>query len=612
MRVWRGVPYAAPPLGDLRFRPPRPPVPWSGVRSAAEFGPACVQMGSPGVGSTPAWNTLNLSNSSEDCLYLNVYAPDGAKRSLPVMVYMHAGEFRFGAANDAESSWPYFGNGSVVLVTSDVRLGLFGFAALDALRSRDPFGSTGNYGMQDQRAVLQWVKQSIASFGGDPERVTIFGESSGGTSVAFHLLSKRSSGLFQRAILQSPGLTQSKPWSDMVANTQYAASALTARGSASCRWPSAATWLLFPGLMAAGQPLAVLPSLVEARRQCEARSDCYLLSVLQNASVKLFGTRRTEGTGFVGFFNVTEVGGISNGVEVQVRAPDENTAVQCLVSAEAATLVDLNLSPPYDDTFFTDAAAPTEDGVELAAPLATLARGPVPRGVELLAGSNLDEGTMFMSECPAIPCDASEEDLKAWAVRMYGADLGRMVPAAYESLETPTPKCKEWRRPSGKTSPFWVAAMRSAGDNAILCRTRELLRAARQQGNSAWWYYFTATPIFSVNEPNGAMPFMGAFHGAEVPFVFGDAFELSSDGERSLSRAMGCYWTNFAATGNPNKGPTGCAAALSLPPWPTFGEETEAISFSNTTIGVRQGLKKQQCDLFARYSPAGALETLLV
>uniref|UniRef100_A0A7S2N025 Carboxylesterase type B domain-containing protein n=1 Tax=Alexandrium andersonii TaxID=327968 RepID=A0A7S2N025_9DINO len=154
--------------------------------------------------------------------------------------------------------------------------------------------------------------------------------------------------------------------------------------------------------------------------------------------------------------------------------------------------------------------------------------------------------------------------------------------------------------------------MRSAGDSAILCRTRELLRAATSNGNGAWWYYFTATPIFSVNEPAWQMPYMGAFHGAEVPFVWGDTFELKSEGERILSRTMGCYWTNFASTGNPNHGPSGCAAALNLPEWPVFGEDTDAISFPNSTISIRRGLKKEQCDIFVQYANTGRSELLMV
>lgn len=611
--VWRGIPYAAPPLGQLRFHSPMPPAAWHSVLNATDFRPSCMQMGSPTVGHylPPAWRTLNLSNSSEDCLYLNVYAPSNASSLLPVMVYMHAGEFRFGAANDRESNWPNFANGSVLLVTANFRLGLFGFAALDVLRSRDPDGSSGNYGMQDQRAVLRWIRSSIQSFGGDPDRVTLFGESSGGTSVAFHLVSKRSSGLFSRVIVESPGLTQSKTWLAAEANTHFAISALTAAGSQGClpfmNPPGSKSWRRYPGLRAYGRhPLADASSLPEAIQMCEAWPDCYLISTGNVTAVfQLYGIRRDAAGHPPAMFlrNQTMQLGHDSGAEVLVRSVDHASAValmDCLLMARAEDLVVFNLSPPFDDTFQTDAAAPTEDGVELLAPLSALvAQGGAPEGVAVLGGSNLDEGTMFMYSLPQIACNATEEEFEAWAVTQYGPELGARVPSLYRSIDQPAPLCRSPIRPGQPTSRAWQAAMRSAGDNAILCRTRELLQSARGRGNRAWWYQFIATPIFSVNSDD--LQYLGAFHGAELPFVFGDDFELSSTGERRLSRAMGCYWINFAATGNPNRGPSGCALSQSLPEWPALGDAGDAIEFSNTSIKTHPALKKAQCDLFKQY-----------
>jgi len=258
--TWRGIPFGQPPLGVLRFSPPQPPTPWTDVLNATEYGPSCMQMGSPPVGGRwtfQAWNTLNLTTSSEDCLYLNVYVPEKRNPNvtdplLPVMTYLHAGEFRFGAANDAESGFPYFADGAAILVTANARLSLLGYAALDALRSRDPMGSTGNYGMQDQRAVLAWIQENIMYFGGDPDRVTIFGESSGGASVGFHVTSNISRGLFTRAILESPGLTQSKEWNHSETNTQFAISALTAAASTGCGWSSGSSvYRSYPGFAVA-------------------------------------------------------------------------------------------------------------------------------------------------------------------------------------------------------------------------------------------------------------------------------------------------------------------------------------------------------------------------
>ena len=629
--AFRGIPFAAPPVGDLRFAPPAAPLPWSAERDATRFGASCLQMGSPAAGSSrypPAWNSLNLTDSSEDCLYLNVYVPSGVAGSataeqeaalaadgpLPVLVYFHAGEFRFGSAHDAENAWPYNFKGKAILVTANVRLGMFGYAALDVLRHRDPSNSTGNYGMQDLRAVLQWVQRSISAFSGDPKKVTIFGESSGGSSVAFHVTSKKSRGLFSRAILESPGLTQSKTWEAQETNTQFVAAVLAAAGGTDCAFPAvnAASGPAFrplPGITAeAAHSIGRAKTPDEARTQCATNPSCMM--VVNKPGTFGFGresfligpSSKAGNLSDLGIYLVNITGkmgpkeGSKYSVDLRLAAPASLEA--CLVGANAADLVGINMAPPYDDTFRTDASAPTEDGVELARALAALSRDPsaISAGVALMAGANLDEGTEFMEEAPAISCNASAAEFATWSGDMFGAELGPQVASAYPTLEQPVPLCRDRHGSAGPTSVWWQTAMRASGDSAILCPAREML-AARGHPSSAYWYFFTATPIFSVNM--GDLQYMGAFHGAEVPFVFGDAFELSSDGERQLSATMGCYWSNFAATGNPNDGD--CTKALKLPAWPALGEGGDAIVFSNTSVAARTGLKKTQCDLFAKY-----------
>jgi len=559
----------------------------------------------------PGWHSLNLTNSSEDCLYANVYVPDGAKGPLPVMVWINAGEFRFGSTNDLESDWPYFANGSVVVVTANVRLGLFGYAALDGLRSRDPSGSTGNYGMQDQRAVLQWVKQSIASFGGDTNKITIFGESSGGSSVAFHMVSKKSKGLFHQAILESPGLTQSKPYTHAVVNTQYAASALTAAGSKGCTWPAETEWIDLTGVITKGYVLANVTKS-EALQACASRPDCFLVANEDRSDIsKLLGGGKPGMLIYTltSLYNLTGKEGHNPGVETLMRVPNRDTEVQCLVNAATNDLVALNSNPPYDDTFRTDSCAPTVDGVELIAPLAELSRTAVPTDLPVLAGSNLDEGTEFMYLVPSIRCNASEKDFAEWAIKFYGAELGSKVPPVYQTVEEPTPLCHStWHRPDpgpGTRSNFWVAAMRSAGDSAILCRARELLKAAQGKGKNSkvWWYYFTHTPNRSINMDD--LRYEGAFHGSEVPFVWGDGFELTGNAERRLSESMGCYWRNFAATGDPNEGPSACAEKMALPKWSSLGQG-DALQFDVGALKMRPLLKKEQCDTFAGVPPEPA------
>ena len=170
-----------------------------------------------------------------------------------------------------------------------------------------------------------------------------------------------------------------------------------------------------------------------------------------------------------------------------IRLSETNSVVDCLTKADANDLISINMGPPFGDTFFTDAAAPTEDGVELTAPLQELVRSSVPPGTELLGGANLDEGTEFMSSTPPLACDASELDFKNWAMELFGKSLGEQVPAKYTKIQQPIPACRGFVEPN-HTTVNYMAAMRSSGDAAILCRTRDFLRTASSTGGSGFWY----------------------------------------------------------------------------------------------------------------------------
>ena len=194
-----GIPYAAPPVGPLRWRPPQPAAHWTGVRPATRFGPHCPQTGSP----------FGLASMSENCLFLNVYAPAGSLRggSLPVMVWIHGGDLTAGESNDYNPAG-LVRDGTVV-VTINYRLGALGFLADPALKS--PNGSSGDYGLMDQQAALRWVQQNIRQFGGNPRNVTIFGESAGGLSVLSQLVSPAARGLFAKAIIESGSYSLLQP-----------------------------------------------------------------------------------------------------------------------------------------------------------------------------------------------------------------------------------------------------------------------------------------------------------------------------------------------------------------------------------------------------------------
>jgi para-nitrobenzyl esterase len=198
LRVFEGVPFAAPPIGPLRWREPQPALPWPGVRKADAFAPACMQTGVSMPGETPP-------RTSEDCLYLNVWAPVGAKR-LPVIVWIHGGGFSNGSASMPLYRGDRLARRGVIVVTVAYRLGPFGFLAHPALTAESPHGSSGNYGVLDQIAALRWVRRNIAAFGGDPDRVAIAGQSAGAMSVSILMASPLAKGLFQRAIAESGGL----------------------------------------------------------------------------------------------------------------------------------------------------------------------------------------------------------------------------------------------------------------------------------------------------------------------------------------------------------------------------------------------------------------------
>src|SRR5215471_18727919 len=196
---FRGIPFAAPPVGELRWKAPQPLKPWIGVKQATRFGPSCVQDETIAriLGATP--------EMSEDCLYLNVWTPaKAASDNLPVMVWIYGGGFVGGQTSVPLYDGTKLAEKGVVVVSVAYRLGAFGFLAHPELSKESRKGS-GNYGLQDQIAGLKWVQANIAKFGGDPNKVTIFGESAGGMSVSMLAASPLAEGLFQRAISESGG-----------------------------------------------------------------------------------------------------------------------------------------------------------------------------------------------------------------------------------------------------------------------------------------------------------------------------------------------------------------------------------------------------------------------
>ncbi|MDQ8185169.1 carboxylesterase family protein [Pelagicoccus sp. SDUM812002] len=193
LTVYRGVPFAAPPVGDLRWKAPQPAASWEGVRQATDFAPDPMQGDGQG-------------NVSEDCLYLNIWSPaKSSDEQLPVLVWIYGGGFAFGSTSTPVHNGEHLARKGVILVSVNYRVGSLGFLAHPELSAESDNGVSGNYGLLDQIAGLEWIQNNITAFGGDPDKVTIFGESAGGISVSMLCASPQAKGLFRAAISQSGG-----------------------------------------------------------------------------------------------------------------------------------------------------------------------------------------------------------------------------------------------------------------------------------------------------------------------------------------------------------------------------------------------------------------------
>ncbi|MDR1688612.1 MAG: carboxylesterase family protein [Clostridiales bacterium] len=217
--AYKGIPFAAPPVGNLRWKPPQKAADWSGVLNADKFAPISMQS-TPGIGDpeflyNKEWHVDSKIDISEDCLYLNVWTPaKTGDEKFPVMVWIYGGGLQWGYSSEMEFDGERIARRGIVFVSLNYRLNVFGFLAHPEI-SAEGGGTSGNFGLMDQLAAMKWVKRNIASFGGDPDNVTIFGQSAGGGSVMAHLASPESGGYFHKAIAQSCGGIARGPFGNM-------------------------------------------------------------------------------------------------------------------------------------------------------------------------------------------------------------------------------------------------------------------------------------------------------------------------------------------------------------------------------------------------------------
>jgi len=439
-----GIPYAAPPVGNLRWKPPAAAASWTGVRKATEFGNHCMQ--------GKVYGDMNFRDpgGSEDCLFLNVWVPtkpSGAK--LPVMVWIYGGGFAAGSTSEARQDGAHLAQQGVIVVSMNYRLGVFGFFVHPELAKESGHNAAGNYGLLDQTAALRWVHENIAAFGGDPGNVTIFGESAGSFSVSAQMASPLAKGLFQKAIGESGGA-------------------------------------FFSGGLAF-EPLA-------AREEKD---------------VKLVGAKL----------------GVSTLAELR--------------AIPAQKLLD-PFAPPQAEGFDFD---PDVDGYFLPEPVPAIFAAAKHNDVPLLAGWNHDEGSY---EVAFSPQKQTAESLKATAQKEFGdktAEFMKLYPS-----DTPEQTLR--------------SAEDFAGDRFIAFSTWAWLEAQAKTGKQpVYRYRFDLGP---PADPKG--PQLGAYHSAEIEYVFGQLDSKAGVAwlpeHRALSEEMQKYWANFARSGDPN-GP-------GLPKWPVY------------------------------------------
>lgn len=215
IRIFKGIPYAAPPVGVLRWKEPQPALHWKGVKKATAFGARCMQ--------GPIFSDMMFRDAgpSEDCLYLNVWAPKAPESAkLPVMVWIYGGGFQAGATSEGRQDGEHLAQKGVVIVSMDYRLGIFGFFSHPELTAESPHHASGNYGLLDQAAALKWVHENIAAFGGDPNNITIFGESAGSFSVSAQMASPLAKYLIRAAIGESGAMLGRAPGAKPLAETE--------------------------------------------------------------------------------------------------------------------------------------------------------------------------------------------------------------------------------------------------------------------------------------------------------------------------------------------------------------------------------------------------------
>ncbi len=445
VRIYEGIPFAAPPVGELRWKEPQPMTHWDGVRKATEFGARCIQ-----ANIFPDM-VFRDKGPSEDCLYLNVWTPAAdANAKLPVMVWIYGGGFAAGASSEPRQDGEHLAEKGVVVVSMNYRLGVFGFFAYPELAKESEHHASGNYGLMDQTAALRWVQKNIAGFGGDPQEVTIFGESAGSFSVSAQMASPLTKGLFERAI---------------------------------------------------------------------GESGAFFGTTLETKSLE-----KAEEIGL----NFAELIGAGSLAALRAKSADE------LLEATGKG---------HEPRFVTDI-----DGYFLPEDVYSIYAAGKQRNIPLLAGWNADEGSYqeFLKR--------AQPTVHNYVARLHEL-FGDKADAVFKLY------------PAATDEQVKRAAQDLAGDRFIGYSAWKWIEMQNATGGApVYRYRFEDAPPIGVDEKDpAAATWRGAYHSAEIEFVFGDLASKRlpwRSQDRKLSEEMATYWTNFAKTGSPN--------GNGLPSWPAY------------------------------------------
>lgn len=496
---YQGLPFAAAPVGDLRWAPPAAAPTWTDVRAADQFGTRCMQatdteggfferlIDGHGLSAIKSFAIKRVVAAmdpppvSEDCLFLNVRGDINAKDA-PVMVWIHGGGHQFGSSDFDYYQADALAEQGIVLVTVNYRLGAFGYMAHPALSAADPRGVSGNYGTLDQVAALEWVKDNIAAYGGNPNQVTIFGESAGAWSVTELMSTPNADGLFHGAILQSGAST-------------YHLGQLDSEGVG---WPSGhATGLTVAAALGLDNPsaadLRALPAADIQAAVTDAMSD--------------------------GFHHLRD-----------------------------GVVFPLNVGHAFQT-------------------------GQI-NSVPTIAGYNADEGTLFF------PTDPQPT---VWLDDMMPGPRDELVNRLSEPYPTQAETLVDlYNLDTG----FTQGGTQMMGDEIFGVNIRMAARAVAETGAPSWTYFFSRVP------PSDKQT-VGAFHAAEIPFVFGSHEEVLgvSDDDAALTEVMIEYWANFAKSGNPN--------STGLVDWPQHAGNSWMHFSANTgrpTAQVETGIRRDKID----------------